>query len=99
MWKDEWTEKLKAFAEQGRHRRGRRSHRNTRREQPCHPAERSRHISIQSYGCDRSRISDGSPAPGAKGLFFDVMERSGGLVVPPNRPAESHRRERKLQDR
>jgi beta-galactosidase len=25
------------------------------------------------------------------------MERSGGLVVPPNRPAESHRRERKFK--
>jgi beta-galactosidase len=34
-------------------------------------------------------------APGAKGLF-DVMSRSGGLVIPPNRPAESHRRVRRF---
>ncbi|MGO7830486.1 hypothetical protein ACC690_38020, partial [Rhizobium johnstonii] len=32
-------------------------------------------------------------APGANGLF-DLMERSGGLVIPPNKPAESRRRER-----
>ena len=35
-------------------------------------------------------------APGANGLF-DVMERSGGLVIPPNKPAESHRRERRFK--
>ena len=34
-------------------------------------------------------------APGANGLF-DVMSRSGGLVIPPDRPAESHRRVRRF---
>ncbi|TKB35709.1 MAG: beta-galactosidase, partial [Mesorhizobium sp.] len=34
-------------------------------------------------------------APGAKGLF-NTMSRSGGLVIPPDRPAESSRRIRRF---
>ncbi|EJZ18000.1 Beta-galactosidase C-terminal domain, partial [Rhizobium sp. Pop5] len=41
---------------------------------------------------DFSRLA----APGANGLF-DVMERSGGLVIPPSKPAESHHRQRRFK--
>jgi beta-galactosidase len=95
MWKDEWTERLKAFAEKGGTvvvgaRTGTRDENNhvIRQTAPGTSLSKLTGVQVEDFG----RLA----APGAKGLF-DVMERSGGLVVPPNRPAESHRRERRFK--
>lgn len=95
MWKDEWTERLKSFAEQGGTvvfgaRTGTRDENNhvIRETAPGTSLSKLTGVRVEDFG----RLA----APGAKGLF-EVMERSGGLVVPPNRPAESHRRERRFK--
>jgi beta-galactosidase len=95
MWKDEWTERLKSFAEQGGTvvigaRTGTRNEDNhvIRETAPGTSLSQLTGVRVEDFG----RLA----APGANGLF-DVMERSGGLVIPPNKPAESHRRERRFK--
>ncbi|GGA83230.1 hypothetical protein GCM10011491_08350 [Brucella endophytica] len=95
MWKDSWTERLRAFAEEGGTvvigaRTGTRDENNhvIRETPPGASLSKLMGVRVEDFG----RLA----APGAKGLF-EVMERSGGLVVPPNRPAESHRRERRFK--
>ncbi|MGR9393965.1 beta-galactosidase [Rhizobium leguminosarum] len=95
MWKDEWTERLKSFAEHGGTvvigaRTGTRNEDNhvIRETAPGTSLSQLTGVRVEDFG----RLA----APGANGLF-DVMERSGGLVIPPNKPAESHRRERRFK--
>ncbi|NRP89674.1 Beta-galactosidase BgaA [Ensifer adhaerens] len=94
MWKDGWTERLEAFARDGGTvvigaRTGTRDENNhvIRETAPGTSLTRLTGVKVEDFG----RLA----APGAKGLF-DVMSRSGGLVIPPNRPAESHRRVRRF---
>ncbi len=95
MWKDGWTERLKTFAEQGGTvvigaRTGTRDENNhvIRQTAPGASLSGLTGVRVEDFG----RLV----APGAKGLF-EVMERSGGLVVPPNRPAESYHRQRRFK--
>ncbi|MDL2398224.1 beta-galactosidase [Rhizobium mayense] len=94
MWRDGWTERLEAFARAGGTviigaRTGTRDENNhvIRETAPGSSLSRMTGVKVEDFG----RLA----APGANGLF-DVMGRSGGLVVPPNRPAESHRRVRRF---
>jgi beta-galactosidase len=94
MWKDGWTARLEAFARDGSTvvigaRTGTRDENNhvIRETAPGSSLTRLTGVKVEDFG----RLA----APGAKGLF-DVMSRSGGLVIPPNRPAESHRRVRRF---
>jgi len=94
MWKDGWTERLEVFARDGGTvvigaRTGTRDENNhvIRETAPGSSLTRLTGVTVEDFG----RLA----APGAKGLF-DVMSRSGGLVIPPNRPAESHRRVRRF---
>jgi beta-galactosidase len=94
MWKDDWTERLEAFARAGGTviigaRTGTRDENNhvIRVAAPGTSLSRLTGVRVEDFG----RLA----APGASGLF-DVMLRSGGMVVPPNRPAESQRRIRRF---
>ncbi|MDE1995648.1 MAG: beta-galactosidase, partial [Rhizobiaceae bacterium] len=94
MWKDGWTERLEAFAQGGGTviigaRTGTRDENNhvIREAAPGTALSQLTGVQVDDFG----RLA----APGAKGLF-EVMSRSGGLVMPPNRPAESHRRVRRF---
>ncbi|NTH28632.1 beta-galactosidase [Agrobacterium rhizogenes] len=94
MWKDGWTERLEAFARGGGTviigaRTGTRDENNhvIREAAPGSSLTRLTGVTVEDFG----RLA----APGANGLF-DVMSRSGGLMIPPNRPAESHRRVRRF---
>jgi beta-galactosidase len=94
MWKDDWTARLEAFAKNGGTvvigaRTGTRDENNhvLRDTAPGPSLSRLTGVRVEDFG----RLA----APGANGLF-DVMSRSGGLVMPPDRPAESHRRVRRF---
>ncbi|CAN7642699.1 beta-galactosidase [Rhizobium rhizogenes] len=94
MWKGGWTERLEAFARGGGTviigaRTGTRDENNhvIREAAPGSSLARLTGVTVEDFG----RLA----APGANGLF-DVMSRSGGLVMPPNRPAESHNRVRRF---
>ncbi|MFC0195166.1 beta-galactosidase [Aureimonas pseudogalii] len=94
MWKDDWTKRIEAFAEAGGTvvigaRTGTRDENNhvIRETAPGASLTRLTGVVVEDFG----RLA----APGAGGLF-EVMSRSGGLVQPPNRPAESARRKRRF---
>ncbi|HEU0220624.1 MAG TPA: beta-galactosidase, partial [Paracoccaceae bacterium] len=94
IWKDRWTERLEAFARDGGTviigaRTGTRTGDNQiiRDTAPGRELSRLCGITVEDFG----RV----PAPGAKALFKS-MARSGGIVVPPDLPAESGRRVRRF---
>ncbi|MER8474824.1 beta-galactosidase [Mesorhizobium sp. M1163] len=93
IWKDSWTERLQVFAENGGTvivgaRTGTRDENNhvIRETAPGRSLSKLTGVRVEDFG----RLA----APGANGLF-NTMSRSGGLVIPPDRPAESSRRIRR----
>ncbi|MER8554105.1 beta-galactosidase [Mesorhizobium sp. M0220] len=93
IWKDNWTERLQVFAENGGiiiigARTGTRDENNhvIRETAPGRSLSKLTGVRVEDFG----RLA----APGANGLF-NTMSRSGGLVIPPDRPAESSRRIRR----
>ncbi|MCZ7450859.1 beta-galactosidase [Agrobacterium rhizogenes] len=94
IWKDEWTERLEDFARNGGTviigaRTGTRDENNhvIRETAPGRSLSKLTGVRVEDFG----RLA----APDAKGLFT-TMTRSGGLVIPPDRPAESSRRIRRF---
>lgn len=94
IWKDSWTERLEAFARDGGTviigaRTGTRDTNNhvIRESAPGRSLSSLTGVRVEDFG----RLA----APGANGLF-STMTRSGGLVIPPDRPAESSRRSRRF---
>ena len=94
IWKDAWTERLEAFARNGGTvivgaRTGTRDANNhvIGETAPGALLTELTGVSVEDFG----RLA----APGAKGLF-GAMGRSGGIVTPPDRPAESSRRLRRF---
>jgi beta-galactosidase len=94
IWKDSWTERLEAFAKDGGTviigaRTGTRDNNNhvIREAAPGASLARLTGVTVEDFG----RLA----APDANGLFQSIS-RSGGLVVPPNRPAEASRRIRRF---
>ncbi|MER9678957.1 beta-galactosidase [Mesorhizobium sp. M0184] len=94
IWKDSWTERLQVFAENGGTviigaRTGTRDENNhvIRDTAPGRSLSKLTGVRVEDFG----RLA----APGANGLF-NTMSRSGGLVIPPDRPAESSRRIRRF---
>ncbi|MER9234329.1 beta-galactosidase [Mesorhizobium sp. M0622] len=94
IWKDRWTERLQVFAENGGTviigaRTGTRDENNhvIRETAPGRSLSKLTGVRVEDFG----RLA----APGANGLF-NTMSRSGGLVIPPDRPAESSRRIRRF---
>lgn len=94
IWKDSWTERLEEFARNGGTvivgaRTGTRDSNNhvIREQAPGPSLSKLTGVSVEDFG----RLA----APGANGLFT-TMTRSGGLVIPPDRPAESSRRIRRF---
>lgn len=94
IWKDSWTERLEAFARDGGTviigaRTGTRDTNNhvIREAAPGRSLSSLTGVRVEDFG----RLA----APGANGLF-STMTRSGGLVIPPDRPAESSRRSRRF---
>jgi beta-galactosidase len=94
IWKDSWTERLEEFARNGGTvivgaRTGTRDSNNhvIREQAPGQSLSKLTGVSVEDFG----RLA----APGANGLFT-TMTRSGGLVIPPDRPAESSRRIRRF---
>lgn len=94
IWKDEWTERLQAFAEAGGTvvigaRTGTRDTDNhvIRDTPPGTSLSRLTGVTVEDFG----RLA----APGAKGLFGTTW-RQGSFVSPPDRPAESGKRTRRF---
>ncbi|OBZ96589.1 beta-galactosidase [Pararhizobium polonicum] len=94
IWKDGWTERLETFARNGGTviigaRTGTRDGNNhvIRETAPGSSLSKLTGVRVEDFG----RLA----APGANGLFA-TMTRSGGLVIPPDRPAESSRRIRRF---
>ena len=94
IWNDGWTERLEEFARNGGTviigaRTGTRDGNNhvIRETAPGSSLSKLTGVRVEDFG----RLA----APGANGLFA-TMTRSGGLVIPPDRPAESSRRIRRF---
>lgn len=94
IWKDGWTERLETFARNGGTviigaRTGTRDENNhvIREAAPGRSLSKLTGVHVEDFG----RLA----APDANGLFT-TMTRSGGLVIPPDRPAESSRRIRRF---
>ncbi|MDX3925221.1 MAG: beta-galactosidase [Shinella sp.] len=94
IWKDGWTERLEDFARNGGTviigaRTGTRDENNhvIRETAPGSSLSKLTGVRVEDFG----RLA----APGANGLFT-AMGRSGGLVIPPDKPAEASRRMRRF---
>ena len=94
MWKDEWTERLKAFAER-RHRNHRRPHRYPQRKQSRHPRDRSgtslaalTGTTVEEFG----RLA----GPGNDGLF-EPYARDGSKILRGRHLTESVKRRYSLR--